>query len=164
MGHYTGDIMSNALHNKRQDTLEETNPEEYAQSYHLIYDKDHVLDARWHGNLFRHLNHSCQPNCIAVKRHAYGIQVILIVARQQLMQGEECTLNYGTTRPNPCNCTHCMYARSVTENTHARPAPICIDMLDDDDNDSDDHADHEASVSVNKKRFKYVRSYASLLS
>ena len=57
-----------------------------------------------------------------------------------------------------------MYTRSVTVNNHTRPAPICIDMLEDDANDSGDQAEyHDASVSVNKKRFKYVMSYASSL-
>ena len=81
--------MPNAIHNKRLDLLETLHPSEYLQSYHLIYDRDHVLDARWHGNLFRHLNHSCNPNCLAVKRHAYGIQISLIVAKRHLAKGEE---------------------------------------------------------------------------
>jgi hypothetical protein len=35
MGHYTGDIIPNAMHNRRQDLLEQTSPREYAQSYYF---------------------------------------------------------------------------------------------------------------------------------
>ena len=161
--------MPNGLHNKRQDTLEETESNEYQQSYHLIYDRDHVLDARWHGNLYRHLNHSCNPNCLAVKRHAYGIQIILIVAKRHLAKGEECTLNYGTTKPVPCRCTHCVCTSPPTtmSQLHSSPVPTtrtpnaASNTLDDTANLSDHHIDLN---SVNKKRFKYLKSYSTSIS
>jgi len=155
--------MPNAMHNKRQDMLEDTSPNEYAQSYHLIYDKDHILDARWHGNLFRHLNHSCRPNCIAVKRHAYGIQVILIMAKRHLAKGEECTLNYGSMKPEPCKCAHCLITHTLNDEHYTHSTPVRTDMLETDAND--DHADladcNNAFKTVNKKRSKYVVTYAS---
>ena len=155
--------MPNPMHNKRQDMLEDTNSSKYAQSYHLIYDKDHILDARWHGNLFRHLNHSCRPNCIAVKRPVYGVQVILIMAMRHLAKGEECTLNYGSMKPEPCKCAHCMLTHTVIDEHHTHSTPVRADMLEAVANN--DHADladcNNAFKSVNKKRSKYVVTYAS---
>jgi SET domain-containing protein len=59
IGHYVGDIMPNHIHEARQDFLQETCPEEHAISYHLTYDRNHVIDARRHGNILRYTNHSC---------------------------------------------------------------------------------------------------------
>ena len=179
--------MPNSLHNRRQAILEETNPAEYQQSYHLIYDEDYILDARWHGNAFRHLNHSCEPNCAAIKRHAYGVQVILITSIRHIAAGEECTLHYGSLKPTPCNCLPCYSMRSSSHtpssSAHNEHPPIttdltsdCMNISDDDESGSPNHspstqhtnttASHTttpecsaSSSSVNKKRTKYPLSF-----
>ena len=115
--------MPNSLHNKRQALLAETNPEEYNKTYYLIYDKDNVLDARWHGNVFRYFNHSCDPNCRAVKKHVYGVQIIMIETTRHLAEGEECTLFYSHLKPTPCHCTHCLPPHPHT------PAHIALNPL-----------------------------------
>ena len=84
--------MPNHLHNARQEFLQDASPEEYETSYHLIYDREHVIDARRHGNLLRYINHSCRANCVAKKRQAYGVQVILIIAKHDIAAGVECTI------------------------------------------------------------------------
>ena len=153
--------MPNSLHNQRQTMLEETNISEYNQSYYLIYDKDNILDARWHGNAFRHLNHSCMLNCAAIKRHVYGVQIILIVSTRDIAAGEECTLHYGSLKPTPCKCSHCFGTPSHNLERHTLSHLLTTTVQSNVSNPANDASvcmfdannDHlSPSTSITKKR------------
>jgi len=68
------------------------------------------LDERWdldgsvEWNDARFLNHSCSPNCEAERIH----RRIWIVARREILAGDEITFNYGydleNYREHPCRC------------------------------------------------------------
>jgi SET domain-containing protein len=62
------------------------------------------LDGRRGGNLSRFFNHSCDPNCRAEQDRGR----IWIIARRDIMPGEELTYDYGFSisdwADNPCRC------------------------------------------------------------
>ena len=119
--------MPNAMHNERQDFLAEHSSEEYQVTDHLIYDQEHVLDARRYGNILRYINHSCKPNCTAEKRQAYGVQIILIIATQDIAPNTECTIHYGDTKPSPCKCGHCNTTATL-DSTHITHPLLLMDI------------------------------------
>ncbi len=63
--------------------------------------------ARW--NLARYINHSCRPNCDAEDIN----DRVFIIARKNIMLGEEITYDYGKEyfdewiKPKGCRCTKC---------------------------------------------------------
>lgn len=69
-------------------------------------DDEYDLDGNVEWNPARLLNHSCAPNCDAEKNEADGS--IAIVARRDILAGEEVTFNYGydleSFRDYPCHC------------------------------------------------------------
>lgn len=62
---------------------------------------------RW--NTARYINHSCRPNCIAIRRGGH----IYIVARRRIRSGDEFSYDYGREyfdtfiRPYGCRCRKC---------------------------------------------------------
>jgi SET domain-containing protein len=67
------------------------------------------IDGQDRGNTARYINHSCDPNCVVdLTMHS-----IWIVARRDIIEGEELTYNYGYDikdhEYHPCNCgaTNC---------------------------------------------------------
>jgi uncharacterized protein len=71
----------------------------------LFYFSDKFdLDGNIGENQARYVNHSCEPNCEAVQQNGG----IWLVAKREILPGEEITFNYGFTpeaaREHPCSC------------------------------------------------------------
>src|SRR5262245_21452221 len=79
---YVGEVIPRAESLKRCDA---ENP------YIFTLDSDRDLDGSVEWNLARFINHSCMPNCDAEQ---YDLR-IWIIARRDIQQGEEVTINYG---------------------------------------------------------------------
>lgn len=83
---YTGERISHAEANARYD-------EEAMQNPHTVLftvDRKTVIDAGAQGNEARYINHSCEPNCEAVKNKGH----IYIEALRDIQPGEELTYDY----------------------------------------------------------------------
>jgi SET domain-containing protein len=72
--------------------------------YVFALDEDHDLDGNVGWNPARFLNHSCAPNCEAVRVSGR----IWIVSSRDIRAGEEVSFNYGYDledyREHPCHC------------------------------------------------------------
>ena len=114
-----------------------------------------------------YINHSCKPNCSAEKLQAYGVQIILIVASQDIAVDSECTIHYGNTIPSPCKCGHCNAPphNTITHSTQSSLTLMEIDTpltyaqdrivncLDTSDVDTlDEHSICNTPYSVNSKK------------
>lgn len=70
----------------------------------FYFDEEHDLDGNVEWNPSRFVNHSCAPNCEAIK---IGGEVWLVALRD-ISAGEEITFNYGfgpeEFRAHPCKC------------------------------------------------------------
>jgi hypothetical protein len=54
-----------------------------------------LIDGREGGNATRHINHSCEPNCLAYEVEGPGgVPVIVIEAERSIASGEELYLDY----------------------------------------------------------------------
>ncbi len=68
------------------------------------------IDGSGRYNTARYANHSCRPNCEAINRRGR----IFIVARKQIVPGEEITYDYGRDhfegyiKPHGCKCQKCL--------------------------------------------------------
>ena len=60
-------------------------------------DKKIVIDAGVNGNEARFLNHSCEPNCIAV----IDSKRVFIESKREIASGEELTYDYSLTQDEP---------------------------------------------------------------
>ena len=77
---------------------------ELNNEYIFALDEEHDLDGNASSNPARFLNHSCQPNCEALREGSR----IWILALRTILAGEEITFNYGYDledfREHPCRC------------------------------------------------------------
>lgn len=102
---YVGEVLSKRDYQERELTTQR-----YAKhTYGMAVSADEVIDARHVGGLARFANHSCSPNCIIEKWQVGGETCCGIVAKQDILQGEEITFNYGkafvrTMRQVECLC------------------------------------------------------------
>jgi SET domain-containing protein len=76
-----------------------------AQNHSILgLDEESDLDGGVEWNPARYLNHSCDPNCEAICDQGR----IWLVARRDILPGEELTFNYGydleAYREHPCHC------------------------------------------------------------
>ncbi len=71
-----------------------------------------TIDGAQGGNATRHLNHGCEPNCVAVEEvGADGVIVLWIVTRVAVQAGDELFIDYGliideseNPADYPCSC------------------------------------------------------------
>lgn len=68
---------------------------EHALTYLFRLSDGTLIDGREGGNATRHINHSCEPNCLAYEVEAPGgVPVIVIEAERRIARGEELYLDY----------------------------------------------------------------------
>lgn len=92
---YVGEKIGKAESRRRQEAGNEC----------LFYlDAEWDLDGKMEENLARWINHSCGPNCEAVRAEG----AIWIASTRAIAEGEEITFNYGYDledyREHPCRC------------------------------------------------------------
>ncbi len=77
--------------------------------YMFAVNNSWTIDGSSHRNLGRYINHSCDPNAVAVLRRGN----IVFVALRAIAPGEEITLDYGEEyfdlfiAPSGCRCAAC---------------------------------------------------------
>ena len=69
--------------------------------YAISANDEYVIDAHEFGNIARFINHSCDPNCRAMKWYINGYPHIAISAIRDLYPMEEITFNYGCSQKLP---------------------------------------------------------------
>lgn len=76
--------------------------------YHLILDKNIIIDAGPSGNLARFMNHSCAPNCRSEKWWVGNSYRMGLFAIYDIKEGQELTFNYNLSihgsKQTPCRC------------------------------------------------------------
>jgi len=87
---YLGERMSHAAADKRYEDHDESDN----HTFLFIVDKHTVIDAGVGGNDARFINHSCDPNCIAVEEDGR----IFIEALRNIQPGAELTYDYAYER------------------------------------------------------------------
>jgi SET domain-containing protein len=102
---YVGERITKAESNRREIArLERLLRGGNAPTYVFRLDDRHDLDARRGGNVSRWINHSCAPNCRALKDRGR----IWILADRDIAADEEITFDYGYRfrdwQLNPCRC------------------------------------------------------------
>ena len=62
-----------------------------------------IIDATWAGSLTRFINHSCEPNTVAIKREIFGnVRVIFVIGNYGIAAGEELTFDYKLSSTYDC--------------------------------------------------------------
>ena len=84
---YVGEIIGRSEHEKRQRVYQR-------HLYSLEFRDQCVIDASFHGNDARYINHSCNPNAEMQKWNARGVECIGIFAIRTIQCGEEITFDY----------------------------------------------------------------------
>ena len=102
---YTGERITKAASLRRETArLRRARQGHDTCTYIFHLNQRHDLDGRHGGNVSRFINHSCRPNCHSENRRGR----ILIVATQDIAEGEELTFDYGFPfrdwADNPCRC------------------------------------------------------------
>jgi uncharacterized protein len=102
---YTGERITKAESERRETARTERIRRGFdCATYIFDLNQRHDLDARRGGNISRFINHSCAPNCRAEQDRGR----IWILAKRDLMPGEEITYDYGFSftdwASNPCRC------------------------------------------------------------
>ncbi|KAF2203937.1 SET domain-containing protein [Delitschia confertaspora ATCC 74209] len=54
------------------------------------------INARWKGNVFRFLNHSCEPNAMFLLARCGDRRMMCVVATRRIEVGEQVTIDYGS--------------------------------------------------------------------
>lgn len=88
IGEYTGDVISRQEMINRSHECEELG---IMDTYLYEIGRGLFVDARWNGNIFRYLNHSCAPN---VKAEVMNGRV-MICSIMNIRKDEELTVDYG---------------------------------------------------------------------
>lgn len=90
-GQYLGSYEGRCLDQEQIDAIDWDN----SLTYLFGLSDGTVIDGSQDGNGFRHLNHSCNPNCEAVERHDDDGRLVLdIVALEALNAGDELCIDY----------------------------------------------------------------------
>jgi uncharacterized protein len=102
---YTGERISKAESERRENArLERIRRGLDSSTFIFDLNTRHDLDGRRGGNISRFINHSCEPNCRAEQDRGR----IWIIAKRDIMPGEEVTFDYGFPfgdwPNNPCRC------------------------------------------------------------
>lgn len=84
--------------------------EEHTGKYLFEINKTYTIDGATRSNLARYINHSCAPNCeVEITKGK-----ILVMARKNIVAGEELTYDYGKEyfnefiKPIGCKCSKCL--------------------------------------------------------
>jgi SET domain-containing protein len=88
---YVGERIRNKVADKREIVYEMKG---IGDCYLFRLDKEYIIDATFHGNKARYLNHSCDANCSAKIINVQQQKHIIISANRQIKSGEELTYNY----------------------------------------------------------------------
>ena len=92
--------------------LQEANKSGYQdQVYAMSLSDGCVIDAKRTGNLARFINHSCAPNCQAMKWYVDQMPRVVIVTTADIQPFEELTINYNNTAHNKTPAFICMCSR-----------------------------------------------------
>lgn len=68
---------------------------DHALTYVFGLSDGSFIDGSDGGNATRHLNHSCEPNCVAYEvEDEHGVPQIVIEARRRIQRGEELFIDY----------------------------------------------------------------------
>lgn len=99
---YAGELIDEAEANLREVQYRRNGVDIYL--FEVVPGAGTIIDASSNGNLARFINHSCDPNCIALPSD--DGQSIRIVAGRNLKKFDEITYDYGLTEGEPiaCNC------------------------------------------------------------
>ena len=88
---YVGEKIRNKVADKREIVYEQKG---IGDCYLFRLDKEYIIDATFHGNKARYLNHSCDANCSAKIINVQQQKHIIISANRPIKSGEELTYNY----------------------------------------------------------------------
>ncbi|VVC34203.1 Zinc finger, PHD-type,Zinc finger, RING-type,PWWP domain,Zinc finger, FYVE/PHD-type,SET [Cinara cedri] len=105
---YVGDLLNNEEFKKRMNEMQRNHEQNF---YFLSLDNSVIIDAGPKGNLSRFMNHSCDPNCEAVKWVVDGESRIGLFALRDIAAGTELVFNYQSRKAKcrdvnkkPCHC------------------------------------------------------------
>ncbi|RYE83005.1 MAG: SET domain-containing protein, partial [Methanosarcinales archaeon] len=88
---YVGELIDGAECEKRM----QVHKEQGQTLFHMLeVHKDLIIDAGYMGNESRFINHSCAPNCIALKKHVGSETRVGIFTRRPIPAGTELTYDY----------------------------------------------------------------------
>ena len=103
---YRGEIIGNAVADKREQEYEKAKMDDYM----FRIDSVTVCDATMLGNVARYINASCSPNCFTQIITAGENKRIVIYAKRDIHRGEELCYDYkfsyedDQSKRIPCNC------------------------------------------------------------
>ena len=103
MAQYLGEVISREELLKREKNYDQNNV------YFMSLGQNMYIDATRVGSLTRYVNHSCEPNALAVKREVDGKTVAILVAGANGIQvGQEVTIDYkfsmSSKKRQECKC------------------------------------------------------------
>jgi len=87
---YVGEIIRHSLSNIRENVYNRTK----AGNYLFAIDDHEVIDATYRANCCRFINHCCTPNCLSQVITVEKKQKIIIISKQDIMEGEELSYDY----------------------------------------------------------------------
>ncbi len=136
---YIGEIIRNAVADKREKEYEKAN----LNDYFFRIDANTVCDATRSGNVARYINASCSPNCYAKIIAVDNNKRIVIYAKRDIQPGEELCYDYKFSpeydplKRIPCNCGSKVCRRFLnwdkkfdnTAETRTMPASVATDDI-----------------------------------
>ena len=107
MGQYLGDVIDG---NAMKSAIDDCGGD-YIMALHSNewVTQGLYIDARQMGNIFRFVNHSCEPNCQVLRWNDGQLPCLIFRALSEVAEGEELTYDYGYEvfdRGNGFKC-HC---------------------------------------------------------